>query len=593
MMKRIFLSIAVVTGVVYGAMAVPASPKLLSVMQPDGAVVEAYLRGDENFHFYETLDGSVALADESGYLCYAEISADGLLSPGCHRIIGSDFPVDKLNVGDLKPYRSLFSAPQRVSPGAITPAFPTIGKVRGLIILAEYDDVKMTGLSTHEHYDKMLNAENYSEGPIVGSVRDYFMDQSAGRFVPEFDVVGPVTLPKERIFYGINDDRESYSAQMRDACTVADRDFDVDFTRYDADGDGVVDFVFIIYAGHGEAQGGGVETVWPAMMDFTDYVTERFDGMRLGVGACSSELSGAADDEPALDGIGTICHEFSHILGLPDIYDPTYAQGYGMGHYDMMDRGEYNGDSFVPSGYTAMDRYYVGWLEPRVLDASQNGVSLKPLSQGGDAIFIVNPGNENEYYTLENRQWSGWDEQIPGHGLVITRVTYDPSLWKRNIVNSPRMSNKYEHVKIMAADNVWLLNSSVDLRGSGNEAGDVFPGTKGKTTFSGETVPRACWMSTEDTDCGFSIDNICELSDGTVTFDFSLDMSGTADMRCDETLRYDRARNMLISDSAVDVYTITGIHKASYAQGNHALSLGNGIYVAIGDERSIKFVISK
>ena len=151
----------------------------------------------------------------------------------------------------------------------------------------------------------------------------------------------------------------------RDACIAADTQAGVDFSLYDVNNDDFVDFVFVIFAGHGEAQGGSSDCIWPAMMYLENSVYDYFDDKNLNVAACACELKDAEGEE--WDGVGTICHEFSHILGLLDVYDARYSGGYGMGHYDMMDVGPYIADGRIPAGYTAMDRYTVGWLDPVVL----------------------------------------------------------------------------------------------------------------------------------------------------------------------------------------------------------------------------------
>lgn len=233
----------------------------------------------------------------------------------------------------------------------------------------------------------------------------------------------------------------------------------------------------------------------------------------------------------------------------------------------------------------------MGWLEPRVLEASQKDLTLAPISTSGEAYFIVNPDNANEYYTLENRQWTGWDEQVPGHGLVISQVTYDPSLWARNIVNTPGRSGTYEHVKIVAADNNWDYNGSDVPRGSGSEAGDPFPGTKNNTAFSTTTKPAASWLSSKGTPCKFAIDNIREMEDGTVMFDFLADSSGVEEVVADGGLVYDRNAQMLKAEAETQIFTLSGVWVRTIEAGNHSLAdLDKGIYVAVSGSNSLKIV---
>lgn len=519
-MKRLFLSYVTAVAFAFHASGVPAMPGKMQFIQSDGSVIEAYMYGDEYFHFYETADGAIFLRDADGVFKYAEITADG-------RIAAGDVDVSPLNArsaaemdvvsrqnpallrdairrhyAEVKDMTNSCVGLQH-APGAIKNEFPTTGSVRGLIILAEYQDVKFLPKSTREYFDAKINQEGYEGSETYGSVADYFKEQSSGQFAPVFDVVGPVTLPHERAYYGLY---ELIDDQVRDACVEADSNFGVDFTRYDANDDGFVDFVFVIYAGHGEAQGGPAESFWPAMKDLSNSVYDYFDGMCLSRAACSCELKGGSGED--WDGVGTICHEFSHILGLPDIYDATNGSGYGMGHYDIMDIGTYNGDSTTPSGYTAMDKYTLGWIEPLVLDTPGTDFTLEAFPLSNEAYFIVNPENADEYYTLENRWQIGWDSAIPGEGLVISYVHYDSSVWKRNTVNSPTRSG-YEHVRIIAADNLWNSNDEQD---------DPYPAA-GNTAFTDTSSPAAGWNTGSTKQVNQPVTNI-RYEGGVIKFDF-------------------------------------------------------------------------
>lgn len=492
------------------ANAVPALPGYHNLRQPDGTIVRAKIVGDENFHYYETEVGELLMSDAKGYIRPLSIAADGTLQAvGTVTGKASSLAVrQKLNATFAEKMEK--TSLQRIAPNPIKKKFPTTGEVTGLILLVNYTDVKLTPEATQQHYDELCNKENLQSDLTYGSVLDYFKAQSNGQFTPKFDVFGPIELPHERAYYGLEDG--GFNAQFRDACLEADK-MGLDFSKYDINDDGFIDFVFIIYAGHGEAQGGPVESVWPAMQDFSNYIFDWFDGLQLGVGACSCELKGASGTN--LDGVGTICHEFSHILGLADIYDTRYGDGYGMAHYDLMDVGSYNDNQKTPSGYTAMDKYTLGWIEPQLLEESQKDVRLEPFDISHQSIFLVNPENANEYFTLENRQQQGWDKGIPGHGLVISYVHYVKKLWDRNNLNSP-MSVDYEHCTIVPADHSWEATPS-------NEAGDPFPGTLSVTEFTPDS--QGSWWFSQQKAPVFAITNIREQADGSILFDYTADVN--------------------------------------------------------------------
>lgn len=309
------------------------------------------------------------------------------------------------------------------------------GRKKGLVILAEFTDKQFLGTHGPEKYNEILNTPGYTtaEG-FKGSVADYFLEQSNGLFELQFDVVGPFTTKYNYAYYGKND---SYGYDMRaeemviEMCKAADEL--VDFNDYDWDGDGEVDEVFVVYAGKGEADAGSTNLIWPHMWTLDEAEKELIlDGAKINVYACSNEI----DSRGRICGIGTFCHEFSHCLGLPDLYD-TVGNNDGMGEFDVMDTGLYEGNAFTPVGYNAYEKMVCGWLEPIVLAGSDVSVdSLPPLSVGGQSYIIFNDAWPDEYYMVENRQRSGCDVAFPAVGLMITHIDYDEDVWLYNIVNS-------------------------------------------------------------------------------------------------------------------------------------------------------------
>lgn len=530
-----FLSLAGAAFVAASAMAVPPIPGFVQVAQPDGTTVEARIIGDSEFHYYELRDGSLMMAD----------LADGFLKPT------TAANIEKLRVADAERREVAMRKLQtRTQPGVIRNDFPTTGELKGIVVLAEFQDVKFQPESTVEYFDKKLNQPGYVGPETNGSAYDYFVEQSNGVFKPQFDVVGPVTLPKNRADYGQYEDLKSL---FRDAANLADTECNVNFADYDINDDHYIDFFMVIFAGHGEAQGGPTETVWPAMKDMSYELTENFDKKYMGQAACFCELK--LGTGTAADGIGTICHEYSHILGLPDIYDSGSTGLYGMGHYDLMCYGPYNDDSLTPAGYTAMDKYTLGWITPRVLEAPEKDVKLGDLVSTNECIFIVNPNNKDEYYTLENRQPVGFDKGLPGHGLVISYVHYVRSNWNSNRVNT--LFAGYEHVALIAADDNRTLNSATTST-INFEAGDPFPGTENVTAFTDDTKPAAVWNSTgKATPIGMPITNIRE-EDGIITFDFMVGESAVTEIE--------------VAEGEKEYYSLQGIKVA-------AENLTNGIYI--------------
>lgn len=312
------------------------------------------------------------------------------------------------------------------------------GHKKGLVILAQFQDVKFKEGNNLEKYKLILNKPGYtSDEGFRGSVRDYFIDQSDSLFQPTFDVVGPYTAEFNEEHYGTNDE-EGYDLRpdqlIREMCLAADDD--VDFSEYDWNGDGAVDEVFVLYAGKGEADNtSNTSLIWPHMwgLSETDKGILTLDGMTIDIYACCNEIKSFG----TINGIGTLCHEFSHCLGLPDFYNIMGTYGNEMGAFDLMISGNYNDGTFCPAGYTAYEKMLCGWITP--IELSQTDVSvvnLKAMSEHGDAYIIYNDAFHDEFYMIENRQKTGWDTAYPTTGLLITHVDYDEEVWENNLPNT-------------------------------------------------------------------------------------------------------------------------------------------------------------
>ena len=363
-----------------------------------------------------------------------------------------------------KPVRQITAQSRLLSRASTDGRDQFIGTKHGLVILAEFPDMKLRLANNRDKYNNILNTIGYNEGNFIGSVTDYFRDQSGGLFNLVFDVVGPYTLENNYSYYGENDsngDDKRPGEMITEMCMQADAD--VNFADYDWDGDGEVDEVFVVYAGKGESDGGGAKTIWPHMWSVREatgtYVL--LDGVQIDIYACSNELKSSG----SINGIGTFCHEFSHCMGLPDFYDVFYKGNFGMGDFDLMSGGNYNGNGFCPAGYTAYEKMVCGWQDPIVLSDEDVEVEhLLPLSEYGESYIIYNDANPDEFYMIENRQKTKWDSYYPSTGLMITYVDYDEEVWYNNIPNSIltlreaqreglTVGNDHQRMTIFHADN--------------------------------------------------------------------------------------------------------------------------------------------
>jgi len=519
------------------AWAVPAKPTPMAFTQPDGTTVMLRKIGDERQHMTLTIDGYAVMLDAEGYFCYADIDASGQVKATSVRAQDAG----RLNSADIKTIERIdkvkvrnailsnrtsdrFSVPQRMGShggiGLTDDAFLGRKELKGLVILAQYSDVKFSETCTRDFFLEMLNSEGFNKFGGTGSARDYFIASSTGQFVPTFDVYGPVTLPNPQKYYGGNDsngDDKNAARMIYDACKGLDDE--INFKDYDLDGDGYVDNVFVFYAGYGEASYGSDDTVWPHQWNLTSAkLSLTLDGVRINKYACSNELELDASRKPQPDGIGTFVHEFSHVLGLPDLY-ATNTNGYWTpGSWSILDQGSYNNDSRTPPAYSIYERNALGWIDPIVIDRAET-ITLEDINRSNQGCLIATD-NKNEFFLLENRQQEGWDKYIPGHGLLVWHIDFDSNVWYRNAVNN---TSTHSHVDIEEASGSWAdpqdfadRNGYIDYNAYMRALADyAFPGSKGITSFTDETTPSMkTWAGTS---LKLPITNI-EENDGVITF---------------------------------------------------------------------------
>lgn len=445
----------------------------------DGTRVMTTLAGDEHFHYLLTDDGVPLRLLDNGM---AERISDQEFTAFQQRA-----SIRRQNANQRR-IRRAQKANARGRNVKIAPSAPGTyrGKRKGLIILVNFSDTKMKETSTWDAFNDMMNKEGYDKNNHLGSLHDYFMDQSYGEFDLSFDVVGPVTVSQSLYYYGHNvgSDDALAATMVIEACRLADPF--VNYADYDWDGDGEVDQVYVIYAGYSEAQHGPSYAIWPHEFTLTEAKDWDdgdgpivLDGVTIDTYACSSELHGSSGS--VMDGIGNACHEFSHCLGFPDLYDTGKAGNFGMDSWSLLDYGNYAGGGNRPVAYNAYERWYAGWLELRELTDFTVVKDMAPITSGKEAYVIRNQAAPDEYYILQNIQKEGWNIEAPGHGMLVLHVDYDPDIWEDNTINNV---TSRQRCTIICADG----------RASGSEnslKGDPYPGTSGNRQLTDTSYPTA------------------------------------------------------------------------------------------------------
>ena len=388
MKTKLLLTFAAWLFVSVTALAVPAKRVTKTVRLDNGTTVELTLRGDEHFSFYTDAKGNPFKQTQEGK--YEQLTRQEVDSLWTLR--------KKERVGNLFDGKSA----RRKSPmhKAGIPSSVTTGNQKGLVILVEFKDEKFVTPNPKAVFERFFNEEGYNDYNNAGSVKDYFLRQSYGKLNINFDVVGPYTTSKNMSYYGAatenaNDVRPAH--MVAEAVDAASKD--VNFANYDWNSDGEVDQVFVVYAGYNQAQGAADSTIWPHEWKLeAGGLTRTYNGKTINTYGCSSELQGDGVNNPGiLDGIGTACHEFSHCLGLPDMYDTSEnSSNFGMGDWDVMCSGNYNDGSQTPAGYTSYERMFAGWLTPTEINTMTRINDMKPLATDAEAYILYNEKNRNE-----------------------------------------------------------------------------------------------------------------------------------------------------------------------------------------------------
>lgn len=528
-MKKFILTI-LLTVTAMTMMAVPAKRgqwKTLTLQ--DGTEVRATLVGDEHGHFWKAENGQA----------YAERGGVWVVVDGQQIIKKAKARRAKVNAQRVQ--RRTFGHPTTI-----------LGKKKAIMILVNFKDKSFQSSHDNALFNRIANEEGFSEGNFKGSMADYFKAQSRGKFELDFDIVGPVTVTNKYSYYGENDAQGSDKHAGEMVCEAVElaKNEVQDWTPYDWDDDGYVDQVYLVYAGKGAADGGADDTIWPHAYDLTDahYYGDGSGPVEVGTNlwvssyACGPELDGT---HGTINGIGTMCHEYSHCLGYPDFYDTDYSGGQGMGVWDLMDAGPYNGDGYQPAGYTSYERWFAGWEEPIELKAEDVEVrNMKSLQNGGEFYIIRNDNNPDEFYLLENRQQDGWDASTPFAGLLILHCDYDASVWE---ANGPNDDPNHQRFTVVPADGeysyyVWDDTKYYDDAepfpyGSVNAFNRKFKTkddqAKNAARFFTKTSNGTYWMNG-------SVEEIKQNADKTVNFNYVAIFSGDTPIPpTDEYLLYE------------------------------------------------------
>lgn len=450
---RKLLGIGILCAIAASAMAVPARREGMLRTAADGTEKMVFLNGDESFHY---------LTDENGIWLDEET-----LMPLTEEIKNT-----KLNQKAEGASRHAKARRAKQETGTSRLLAP-----RGAVILVSYADKNFK--STNAEMTDWAMGENYTYNGATGSIHKYFLDQSWGEYDMQIDVYGPVTVSQNAAYYGENDwsgDDKHADELVVEACKLAHDNCGADFSKYDSNNDGKVDWVVILYAGYGEASGaaGLSNTIWPHQYELSyTGMSFKLDGKTVDHYCCLNELDYYSRKR---EGIGTFCHEFSHVMGLPDFYETNYQTTgiHTLCEWDIMDYGPYNNNGNTPPNYSAYERWFMGWIRPTLitdacsvtLPALHDTKAACYMTENGSAISDILDPDPTTFYIFENRQKSsGWDAYIPGSGMMITKIKFSATKWEGNTVNNSSRN--------MGVDIIEAVSNNSDS----GKASDLYPGS--------------------------------------------------------------------------------------------------------------------
>ncbi len=390
---------------------------------------------------------------------------------------------------------------------SLNPAADSVDTVRVLVILAEFTDWQACGQDTFaqpsDFQTLLFSRQGIDPAPNpTGSMTEFFLENSCGRMLILGDVVGWYLMPHTYDWY-INDN-DGYTGQTfvlaEDAVDAAEA-AGVDFSRY-ANGDDFVDGVIVVHSGPGAET--GQYGIWSNMSTMRK---RHYDGVYIWHYTMNPEES-----EGHISTIGVFAHEWGHILGAPDMYNLDFdTPGSELGAWTLMSSGTWQGtpQGSRPTHLDAWCKSQTGLADIIWIDENSPDTEI-PQAEHNSVIYGLkdDPSDPySEYWLIENRQQVGFDQSLPGHGLLIYHV-----------IPAARTQDGYDYwIAIEQADGLDQLSYSKQT-----DSGDPWPGDTGNRNFTEFTLPDA--MTYHGAPTGIAVKNISD-SDSLVTADLEITYS--------------------------------------------------------------------
>lgn len=508
--RRLIFILHTLLSVCLSVNCMPAYPKKIPVTVGDG-VVYIQLYGDEHNKRAEDMDG-YTIIQKGGEWYFAETDSGGWLKPSVHKLstnITGDTKqflkgVQKHLINGLKTTKS---AHCHSTACQTSRSQNVIGSRRVLVILMQYNDLSM--VKNRNEFNDLFNGIGYSEDGAKGSVFDFYTDVSYGQLQLVCDIIGPFTSKHGRSYYGGND-RDGNDSHPEELFEEAIKQAveQVNLKDYDADDDGYVDNVHIIFAGHGEEAGASDEAIWSHEATF--YQAYEIQGMKIDRYSCAPELRG--NSGKSISRIGPHCHEIGHALGAMDYYDTNYETDgayTGTGSWDVMASGSWNNDGITPADFNPYVKAFdFGWITPKILPAGD--VKISPSCDGAENYYMLKTSYSNDCYLLENRNKKKWGAGVPGEGMLVFHIHPEISV-SGDRINAQAPQKCYV---VCASSRKQRPENTPSSYGNIDSDGCPYPGTSNNTNFGQSSIPVAFFW--DDEECDIELNHISIDGDGNI-----------------------------------------------------------------------------
>ena len=492
--KRLIFILHVLLAGCLSANSMPAYPKKIPVNVGDG-VVYIRLFGDEHNKRAETLEGYTVI-QKSGEWYFAEKDAEGMLKASGHKLSSTISDATKQYLKNTTKHLTNTPIKRNSLASQSLRSQNVVGMRRVLVILMQYNDLSM--VKSQNDFNELFNGIGYSDDGAQGSVCDFYTDVSYGQLQLVCDVIGPFTSQHDRKYYGGNDRSgdDSHPEELFEEA-IKQAVGHVYLKDYDADDDGFVDNVHIIFAGHGEEAGASDDAIWSHEATF--YQPYEIQGMKIDRYSCAPELRGNRGS--GISRIGPHCHEIGHALGAMDFYDTDYeddGEYIGTGDWDVMASGSWNNEGITPADFNPYVKAYdFGWITPK--DLPSGNVTIHPSCFDSGNYYILKSSYSTDYYLIENRSKEKWGYGVPGAGMLVFHI-------------HPELANSGNNINSMAPQKCYVVCASSRMQRPGsspssygdiNSDGCPYPGTSNNTNFGQSSIPAAFFW--DDEECGVEL----------------------------------------------------------------------------------------